>query len=95
MADLEQIAALARESGRVGIDTEFMAEGRYRPLLCLVVVGVDDPSAPDGVRTVLSDPLARAAPGPRTARRGSPRRSPRASSGSARGAATGGSCRAC
>lgn len=57
MADLEQIAALARASGHVGIDTEFMAEGRYRPLLCLVVVGVDDPSAEDGVRTVLLDPL--------------------------------------
>jgi len=64
MADLEQIAVLARESGRVGIDTEFMAEGRYRPLLCLVVVGVDDPSGPDGVRTELIDPLARDAPDP-------------------------------
>jgi ribonuclease D len=64
MADLEQIAVLAREAGRVGIDTEFMAEGRYRPQLCLVVVGVDDPSAPNGVRTELIDPLASSPPDP-------------------------------
>ena len=43
--DLAEIAARARETGRLGIDTEFMAEGRYRPLLCLVEVAVDGRSA--------------------------------------------------
>ena len=32
------------ERGRFGIDTEFMSEGRYRALLCLVQVAVDDPT---------------------------------------------------
>ena len=41
MSDLEQIAARARETGRLGIDTEFLPEGRYRPLLCLVQIAVD------------------------------------------------------
>ncbi len=36
------IAARALEAGRIGLDTEFMPEGRYRPLLCLVQVVVDD-----------------------------------------------------
>src|SRR5947208_2871323 len=38
LADSRQIAEAARiatERGRLGIDTEFMSEGRYRPLLCL------------------------------------------------------------
>src|SRR3954453_20485667 len=34
--------ARAREEGRLGIDTEFMPEGRYRPLLCLVQVVVGE-----------------------------------------------------
>jgi ribonuclease D len=42
--DVAAAAALARERGRLGIDTEFMSEGRYRALLCLVQVAVDDPS---------------------------------------------------
>ena len=29
-------------SGRLGLDTEFLPEGRYRPLLCLVQVVVED-----------------------------------------------------
>jgi ribonuclease D len=33
----------ARAAGRIGIDTEFMSEGRYRALLCLVQVAVDNP----------------------------------------------------
>jgi ribonuclease D len=37
-ADVRAIAERARESGRLGLDTEFMPEGRYRPLLCLVQV---------------------------------------------------------
>jgi ribonuclease D len=40
--DVADIAAAARASGRLGIDTEFMSEGRYRALLCLVQVAVDD-----------------------------------------------------
>lgn len=52
--DPEAIAARAVRAGRVGLDTEFVAEGRYRPLLCLVAVGVED----DGeVATELLDPL--------------------------------------
>ena len=40
--DVAKIAAAARASGRLGIDTEFMSEGRYRALLCLAQVAVDD-----------------------------------------------------
>jgi ribonuclease D len=38
--DTAEIAARATQAGRLGIDTEFMGEGRYRPLLCLVQVAV-------------------------------------------------------
>ena len=38
--DLEELAAAARAAGRLGVDTEFMSEGRYRALLCLVGVVV-------------------------------------------------------
>ncbi|MDQ6746001.1 MAG: HRDC domain-containing protein [Actinomycetota bacterium] len=61
LASSQEIAAaaeLARAHGRLGIDTEFMSEGRYRALLCLVQVSVEDESAPDGIRIVLIDPLA-------------------------------------
>jgi ribonuclease D len=63
--DVAAIAARARQEGRLGLDTEFMPEGRYRPLLCLVqiVVGTDvwvlDPLAGfDGspLAGVLADP---------------------------------------
>ena len=40
MGRLESIAERARETGRLGIDTEFMGEGRYRALLCVVQVAV-------------------------------------------------------
>ncbi len=36
-------AEAAQATGRLGIDTEFMSEGRYRALLCLVQVAVDNP----------------------------------------------------
>jgi len=36
--DVGAIAARARADGRLGLDTEFMPEGRYKPLLCLVQV---------------------------------------------------------
>ncbi len=55
--DIARAAELARERGRLGIDTEFMSEGRYRALLCLVQVAVEDPEAPDGMRIVLIDSL--------------------------------------
>jgi ribonuclease D len=51
------LAQRARETGRLGIDTEFMGEGRYRPLLCLVQVAVEDDGAEDGVRVEVLDPL--------------------------------------
>jgi ribonuclease D len=38
--DVVAIADRARGQGRLGLDTEFMPEGRYRPLLCLVQVVV-------------------------------------------------------
>jgi ribonuclease D len=46
-ADLAEAASTASDRGRLGIDTEFMSEGRYRALLCLVQVVVDPPE-PDG-----------------------------------------------
>ena len=55
--DLEAAAATARARGRFGIDTEFMSEGRYRALLCLVQVVVDDPDGPDGTQILLIDAL--------------------------------------
>jgi ribonuclease D len=56
-AEVEELAALARAGGRLGIDTEFMSEGRYRALLCLVQVVVPDPDADGGFRIALFDPL--------------------------------------
>ena len=66
------IAEAARRTGRLGIDTEFMGEGRYRALLCLVQVSVDgegewgdvtvlDPLSPEPIETgplaeVVADP---------------------------------------
>jgi ribonuclease D len=63
--DVPAIAAAARAAGRLGLDTEFMPEGRYRPLLCLVQVAADgdvfvlDPLAgfdPAPLAEVLADP---------------------------------------
>src|SRR5438128_1235046 len=55
-ADVAEIARRAHETGRLGIDTEFMGEGRYRPELCLVQVSLagDDPQLGD---VTLLDPL--------------------------------------
>jgi ribonuclease D len=52
------LAAQARQQGRLAIDTEFVSERRYQALLCLVQVAVVDPDAPEGVRTEVLDPLA-------------------------------------
>ncbi|HEY2441180.1 MAG TPA: ribonuclease D [Solirubrobacteraceae bacterium] len=50
-------AVAARAAGRFGIDTEFMSEGRYRALLCLVQIAVDDPQGGEP-RILLIDALA-------------------------------------
>ena len=55
--DVAEVAAIGRSRGRFGIDTEFMSEGRYRALLCLVQIAVDDPEDPGGTRIVLIDAL--------------------------------------
>jgi ribonuclease D len=47
----------ARAAGRLALDTEFMGEGRYRTLLCLVQLAVPE-GAHAGERIVLIDPLA-------------------------------------
>ena len=49
-SEIGRLAARAREEGRLGIDTEFMPEGRYKPLLCLIQVCVGD-------EIVVLDPL--------------------------------------
>jgi ribonuclease D len=56
-ADVAASARLATAAGRLGIDTEFMSEGRYRALLCLTQVAVEDPDGPTGIRTILIDGL--------------------------------------
>jgi ribonuclease D len=63
-ADVAAAAPLARAGGRLGIDTEFMSEGRYRALLCLVQIVVDDPDAPEGTRILLIDALDEVDVGP-------------------------------
>ena len=40
--EVDRLAATAREQGRLGLDTEFMPEGRYKPLLCLVQIVAGD-----------------------------------------------------
>jgi ribonuclease D len=60
LATSEQIGAAAqaaRTAGRFGIDTEFMSEGRYRALLCLVQVSVDNPEDPSDPIILLIDSL--------------------------------------
>lgn len=54
--DLAEIADAAHASGRIALDTEFMGEGRYRTLLCLIQLAVPDDE--DGERIELVDPLA-------------------------------------
>jgi ribonuclease D len=54
--DIAELAQLARAGGRLGIDTEFMGEGRYRTLLCLVQVAVELDGG-DEVRIEVIDPL--------------------------------------
>ena len=49
--EVDRLAEAAHELGRLGLDTEFMPEGRYRPLLCLVQIVV-------GEHVEVLDPLA-------------------------------------
>jgi ribonuclease D len=53
-APLEQFAARARAVGRFGLDTEFVGEGRYRTLLCLIQLVVSDT---DGLEVLVVDAL--------------------------------------
>ena len=55
-----ELARLAREAGWIGIDTEFVSERRYQPLLCLVQLVVPDG---DGQRIEVLDPLEGGEPG--------------------------------
>ena len=57
MNDVERLAERAQREGRFGIDTEFMPEGRYRPLLCLVQLCV-------GGEIAVLDPLEGFDPAP-------------------------------
>ncbi len=59
-----EVAQLAAAHGRLAIDTEFVSERRYQAQLCLVQVAVPDPSAADGVRTDVLDPLGDDPPNP-------------------------------
>ena len=58
---LEQLAERARLRGRIGFDTEFVSEGRYRALLCLVQLVVE---GEDGPEIVVIDALDGEGPGP-------------------------------
>lgn len=54
---VEELAEQARRDGRLGLDTEFVSERRYKPLLCLVQIVV-------GERIEILDPLADLDPTP-------------------------------
>ncbi len=58
---LAEIASSARTSGKLALDTEFMGEGRYRTLVCLIQLAVAD-TAGGEQRIELVDPLAQTAP---------------------------------
>lgn len=53
--NLHEIARAARAAGRIALDTEFMGEGRYRTLLCLIQLAVPDGAV--GERIELIDPM--------------------------------------
>lgn len=60
-AELREFKRLAIARGRIAIDTEFVGEGKYQALLCLVQVAVylDDAGAGDEPWILLVDPLDR------------------------------------
>ncbi|MEA2298409.1 MAG: ribonuclease [Solirubrobacteraceae bacterium] len=53
-AELDAFVGRARRAGRFGVDTEFVGEGRYRTLLCLIQLVVSDE---EGLEVVVLDPL--------------------------------------
>jgi ribonuclease D len=55
MSTLMEIAEQAERGKTLALDTEFMGEGRYRTLLCLIQLAVPDDTA--GLRIELIDPL--------------------------------------
>jgi ribonuclease D len=57
MTVASELAEAARREGRFGLDTEFVSERRYKPLLCLVQVVVGD-------RIEILDPLGDLDPAP-------------------------------
>jgi ribonuclease D len=57
-ATLQALTDVARATGRLALDTEFMGEGRYRTLLCLVQLAVGEPFDGAQERIALLDPLA-------------------------------------
>jgi ribonuclease D len=57
MSIVDELAEQARKDGRLGLDTEFVSERRFRPLLCLVQIVV-------GNRIEILDPLADLDAGP-------------------------------
>ena len=57
MTIVTKLAEQARRDGRFGLDTEFVSERRYRPLLCLVQIVV-------GERIEILDPLGDLDPAP-------------------------------
>ncbi|MBO9531491.1 MAG: ribonuclease D, partial [Solirubrobacteraceae bacterium] len=59
--ELRRFAELAEARGRFAIDTEFVGEGKYQSLLCLVQVAVylDDAGKDDEPWVLLIDPLDR------------------------------------
>ncbi len=83
-ADPARLAELARADGRLGLDTEFMPEGRYKPLLCLVQIAAGDEIA-------VLDPLRGVRP---RAARGACSPIPRSRSSSTPAARTSRSCAA-
>jgi ribonuclease D len=56
-ATLAAVAEAARRTGSLALDTEFMGEGRYRTLLCLVQLAVPEDYT-QGERIAIVDPLA-------------------------------------
>jgi ribonuclease D len=57
--ELQQLAARAKTAKAIAVDTEFMGEGRYRTLLCLIQVAVPLDGADGGSWIELIDPLER------------------------------------
>jgi ribonuclease D len=55
--DARELAERARADGRIALDTEFVSEGRYRPLLCLVQVAVQPRGAGGKADVAVLDPI--------------------------------------